>query len=494
MNTAQTGKRSNSSVFNDVKHPNVVFFLVDDMGWMDLTCQGSSFYETPNIDRLAKEGMLFTEGYAACPVCSPTRASLMSGKYPARIGLTHYIGGPEHCKPGAEKGKLLSAPYTPFLSTAERSLATTFKQNGYTTWHLGKWHMGSEEYWPDKHGFDVNLGGCHMGHPNGKGHYFPPWEIPTLPEKSDDNYLTDRLGDEAVELIMNNRDKPFFMNMWFYSVHTPIQAKPEKIRKYEKKAKDLGLDKQQAIVEGDYFPREQRKNQRIQRRIIQSDPAYAAMIESLDENVGKILDALDEKGIANDTIVVLSSDNGGLSTAEGSPTCNAPLLEGKGWMYEGGVREPLLVRWPGKVEAGTTSKAVVTSPDFYPTLLEACGLPLVPEQHVDGKSFLPALRGEKYERGSIFWHFPHYANQGGTPGCSIRKGDWKLIEFFEGEIELYNLKNDIGEQHNLAEENSELVNELLEELHAWQNEVEAIKPQVNPAWEPWRDADLDPLD
>ncbi len=477
-----------------MKRPNVVFILIDDMGWMDISCQGSSFYETPNIDRLAAEGMRFTDAYASCPVCSPTRASIMSGKYPARIGLTNYIGGPEHCKLGGERGKLLSAPYVPFLSTEEMSMASAFKRNGYATWHLGKWHLGRENYWPDKHGFDLNLGGCHMGHPSGKGHYFPPWEIPTLEQREGDGYLTDRFGDEAARLIRESDGTPFFMNMWFYSVHTPVQAKPEKIAKYEQKARDLGLDKVDAIVEGDFFPAEHKMRHRIQRRVVQSDPVYAAMIESLDENVGKILDALDTKGIADDTIVIFTSDNGGLSTAEGSSTCNAPLLEGKGWMYEGGVREPMLLRWPAKVAAGCQTDAVITSPDFYPTLLEACGLPLVPEQHVDGTSFLPVLEGSPFERGSVFWHFPHYANQGGCPGCSIRNGDWKLIALFEGELELYNLKDDIGETRNLAERHPEKVQSLLAELHAWQDEVNAINPVANADWKPWRDADLNPLD
>ena len=477
-----------------MQKPNIVFFLIDDMGWMDLACQGSKFYETPNIDSLAKDGMLFTDAYAACPVCSPTRASLMSGKYPARVGLTHYIGGSEHCKLGGEKGKLLSAPYVPYLSTEEISLATTLKKNGYKTWHLGKWHLGKKDYWPDKHGFDVNIGGCSMGAPGGKGHYFQPWEIPTIKPKTGDDYLTDRLGNDAVELIMGNDDTPFFLNMWFYSVHTPIQAKSETIAKYERKAKSMGLDKVEAIVEGDYFPVEHKKDRRIQRRVIQSDPEYAAMIEHLDENVGKILNALEKKGIADNTIVIFTSDNGGLSTAEGSPTCNFPLAEGKGWMYEGGVREPMLFRWRDVVKPGSKSDAVITSPDFYPTLLEACGLPLEEQQHVDGKSFLSALKGRPYKRGSVFWHFPHYGNQGGTPGCSIRKGDWKLIEFFEGQLELYNLKDDISEKNNLSETFPETLQELLEELHAWQTEVNSINPSPNSDWRPWCDKDLNPLD
>lgn len=478
-----------------MKKPNIVFILIDDMGWMDLTCQGSEFYETPNIDSLARDGMVFSDAYAACPVCSPTRASIMSGKYPARIGLTHYIGHqPEHSQPGAEKGKVLSAPYVPYLSTDEKSMAKAFQENGYATWHLGKWHLGKEDYWPDKHGFDVNIGGCHAGHPPAPNNYFSPWSIPTIQPKEGDEYLTDRLGDEAAKLIMENDGTPFFMNMWFYQVHTPLMAKEEKVEKYKKKAEELGLDKIDPIVEGDYFPRPVGCKNRIKRRIIQSHPVYAAMIEHLDENVGKILDALDKKGLTENTIVIFTSDNGGLSTSEGSPTCNFPLSEGKGWMYEGGTREPMLLRWPAKVKPGAVTDAVITSPDFYPTLLEACGLPLEEEQHVDGKSFMPVINGEDFERGSIFWHYPHYGNQGGDPGCSIRKGDWKLIEFFEEKIELYNLVHDISENHNVADEHPEKVKELLDELHAWQDEVHAINPKPNPDWKPWRDADLNPLD
>jgi arylsulfatase A-like enzyme len=479
-----------------MSQPNVIFILIDDMGWKDISCMGSDFYESPNIDRIAREGMLFTDAYASCPVCSPTRASLMSGKYPARIGLTHFIahGNKAHQQGLTERGKMLGVPYVPFLSTDEKSMASAFKQNGYATWHLGKWHVGSEEHWPDKHGFEVNIGGCHMGHPSGSGHYFAPWDIPTLEPKEGDDYLTDRLGDEAADLIMNSDGTPFFMNMWFYSVHTPIQAKPEKIAKYEAKAKAMGLDKIDPLVQGDWHPAEHKKDVRIQRRIIQSDPTYAAMIEHLDENVGKILDALEAKGIADNTIVIFTSDNGGLSTSEGSPTCNAPLSEGKGWMYEGGTREPMLLRWPEKVKPGTTTDAVITSPDFYPTLLEACGLPLEEQQHVDGKSFMPVINGEEFDRGPVFWHFPHYANQGGTPGCSVRKGDWKLIEFFEGEIKLFNLKEDISEDHNLAEQYPEMVESMLADLHAWQDEVHAIKPKPNLDWKPWLDADLNPLD
>lgn len=479
-----------------MNRPNVIFMLIDDMGWKDLSCMGSDFYETPNIDRLSREGMLFTNAYAACPVCSPTRASVMSGKYPARVGLTHYIGGPEHCLEGSERGRVLSAPYVPYLPVAERSLASTLKSHGYQTWHIGKWHLGAEDYWPEQHGFDVNIGGCHMGCPSHGGGYFAPWDIPTLAPKEGDAYLTDRLGDEAAALINKADERPFFMNMWFYQVHVPLMAKREKIAKYERKAAAMGLDKKNALVEGDYFPCEHKKTRRIVRRVIQSNPVYAAMIESLDDNVGKILNALDAKRIADNTIIVFTSDNGGLSSTEGSPTCNAPLSEGKGWMYDGGLREPLLVRWPETVQAGTTSDAIVTSPDFYPTILEACGLPMEPEQHVDGVSFHAALTnaGQAPERGPVFWHFPHYGNQGGEPGSSIRDGDWKLIEFFNGPIELYNLKQDIGERDNVAKHYPLKTQELLMALRAWRESVNAIIPNPNPDWRPRRDADLKSID
>ncbi len=465
------------------------------MGWMDLACQGSAFYQTPNIDRLAAGGMRFTDAYAACPVCSPTRASILSGKYPARLGLTHFIatGSLPHQQGEFPVGKLLGVPYVPYFSTEETSLATALGEHGYATWHVGKWHLGSRDYYPDRHGFEVNIGGCDAGAPRPPNGYFAPWNIEGLEEREGDCYLDDRLGDDAAQLIRDHdTDRPFYLNFCPYLVHAPIQAMPEKIARYEARARELGIDTVPAIEEGELFPTEHAKDKRVQRRVIQSNPVYAAMIEHLDDNVGKILDALEARGMAQNTIVIFTSDNGGLSTAEGSPTCNAPLSEGKGWMEEGGVREPLLIRWPERIAAGSESGAVVTSPDFYPTLLEACGLPPRPDQHRDGKSFLPALEGKACDRGAVFWHFPHYANQGSIPGCSIRRGDWKLIEFFEGDIVLYNLAEDISEQRDLAAEQPALTAELLAELHAWQEEMHAIRPKPNPDWKPWRDRDLDP--
>jgi arylsulfatase A-like enzyme len=456
--------------------PNIVFILIDDMGWKDLGCYGSRFYETPNLDRLATESMRFTNAYASCPVCSPTRASILSGKYPATVGVTNYIAG-------CSKGKLLEAPYIKHLPLEEKSIAASLRGAGYTTWHIGKWHLGNASYYPENHGFDINIGGCSWGHPH-KG-YFSPWHIETLEDGPDGEYLTDRLTDDAINLIRNNDGKPFFLNLWYYTVHTPIQAKAEKIAKYEAKAKDMGLDTVKTFEEGENFPTECKRHLHVRRRLVQSDPAYAAMIESLDDNIGRLLEVLEETGQADNTIVIFTSDNGGLATSEGSPTCNAPLAEGKGWMYEGGTREPLFIKWPGKIEPGTTCDTPVTSPDFYPTLLEAAGLEAMPGQHCDGESIMPLLtQTGTLERDAIFWHYPHYGNQGGTPGSSIRCGDYKLIEFFEdGRLELYNLAEDISEEHNLANEKPEMTKELHAKLVAWRQKVEAKIPTPNPDWQ-----------
>lgn len=458
--------------------PNFIFILIDDMGWKDLGCYGSEFYQTPNLDQLSADGVTFTNAYAACPVCSPTRASIMTGKYPARVGVTNYIGG-------HTKGKVIDAPYTRYLPLEEKSIASALKDGGYNTWHVGKWHLGEEPYYPDKQGFDVNVAGCHWGMPS-KG-YFSPWGMPTLEDGPEGEYLTDRLTDEAIKLIQNNDDNPFFLNMCYYSVHTPIQAKEAVIERYKDRVSDMGLDKLETFEEGDFFPCEHKKTRRIKRRLVQSDPVYAAMIDTLDENIGRLLKAVDEAGQTENTVVIFTSDNGGLATAEGSPTCNAPLSDGKGWMYEGGTREPLIIKWPELIKPGSQCDVPVTSPDFYPTMLEMAGLELIPEQHCDGVSFLPLFNGsETLDRDAIFWHYPHYGNQGGTPGCSVRSGDYKLIEFFEdGRTELYNLKEDVSEDHNIAEEEPQLTKTLKAALADWREEINAIIPEPNPDYEPW---------
>ena len=463
------------------RRPNILFILIDDLGWRDLRCTGSSFYETPNLDRLAGEGMLFTDAYAACPVCSPTRASLLTGKYPARVGITDWIDWSGRWHPC--HGRLIEAPYTKGLPDSEVTLGAALREGGYRTWHVGKWHLGAVGHYPTEHGFDVNVGGCDLGCPH-RG-YFSPWGIPALEDAPAGTYLTDHITDAAVNLIRGHDGaRPFFLNLWHYAVHTPIQAPRELVAKYEAKAKALGLDKVQAIVEGEHFPMLRKASQRVQRRLLQSDPVYAAMVENLDWNIGRVLQALAEIGQAENTLVIFTSDNGGLATAEGSPTCNLPLHEGKGWMYEGGTREPYLVRWPGRVRPGTVCASPITSPDLYPTVLEAAGLPLRPQQHADGVSFLPLLDGDKdFDRGPLFWHYPHYGNQGGTPGSSVRHGDWKLIEFFEdGRLELYDLRTDVSEVRNVAAAHPEVVRDLQARLAAWRRDVGAKFPQPNPDW------------
>ena len=293
--------------------------------------------------------------------------------------------------------------------------------------------------------------------------------MPNLKDEPEGEYLTDRLTDEAVRLIEKNGDEPFFMYLSHYAAHIPIQVPDLYIEEYRQKAGELGLDRQKTFEVGDHFPCEHKKNKRIIRRLLQSDPAYAGMIENLDENIGRVLEAIERAGLTQNTVMVFTSDNGGLATAEGSPTCNAPLSEGKGWMYEGSTREPLIVSWPGVIEAGSHSDIPVTSTDFYPTILEMAGLELMPEQHFDGVSLLPLLKGTgAVGREAIFWHYPHYGNQGGTPGSSVRWGDYKLIEFFEdGHVELYNLREDLGEEHDIAGDSPNVTKELKGMLAGW---------------------------
>lgn len=457
---------------------NVLMILVDDLGATDLACCGSNFYETPNLDRLAAEGMRFVNAWSTCPVCSPSRASVLTGKYPARLGLTDFIDHSNDYHP--QKGKLIDAPYIKSLYPSEFTLSRALKSSGYATYHVGKWHLGGEQCYPEKHGFDVNIAGCQWGMPN-KG-YFSPWDIPGFDNGKDGEYLPDRLGDEAVRLIEQAAEagKPFFLNYCPYLVHVPIEAKPEKIEKYRLKAQVMGLDKLKTFEQGEPFKTDRQKSMRIKRRLIHSDPAYAAMIESLDENVGKILNAIEKTGQADNTLVIFTSDNGGLATAEGSPTCNKPYAQGKGWMYEGGTREPLIVKLPGITKPGSVCDVYVTGTDYYPTILEAAGLPLLPQHHIDGRSFYSALKGNRYKRDAMFWHYPHYGNQGGEPGASVIDGNYKLIKFFEDcRLELYDIVNDPSESVNIADQEPEQTNALHALLCQWQQEVMARFPGVN---------------
>jgi arylsulfatase A-like enzyme len=438
--------------------PNVVFFLVDDLGYMDIGANNPrTFYETPHIDALAKRGVRFTDGYAACPVCSPTRAAVLTGKYPQRTGITDYIGAPQPTNP-KQPHKLVPAPFTEQLALEETTLAEAFKAGGYATMFAGKWHLGSEAFWPEKQGFDINKGGWDRGGPYGGDKYFSPYGNPRLEDGPKGEHLPDRLATEMAKFIHANRDRPFFAYMSFYDVHTPLMARPDLQKKYEAKAKTLPANLEK-------FGQERARKVRL----VQDHAVYAGMVEAMDQAVGKVLQALQDAGVADNTIVVFTSDNGGLSTSEG-------------WAYEGGVREPLIVAAPG-AKAGSVSSAVVTSPDFYPTLLELAGLPLRPEQHRDGVSFVKALRGEKAPaRGPVYWHYPHYGNQGGAPYGAVRDGYWKLIEWYEdGSLELFDLAKDPLEENNLAKKDPARVQELLAKLNAWRKDVGALMPTPNPA-------------
>ncbi len=400
----------------------------------------------------------------------------MTGKYPANVGITNYI-------PGNAWGKLMGVPYFHELPRGETTIADAMRSGGYQTWHVGKWHLGPEGNWPDDRGFDVNIAGGHWGMPQ-KG-FFSPYHMHRLEDGPEGEYLTDRLTSEALSLIRGRGDLPFFLHFAHYAVHTPIQAPAELVEKYKQKAAALGLDQQEEFEEGEFFSCLHKKDQRIKRRLLQSNPTYAAMIENLDSNIGRVLAALEEEGIADNTLVIFTSDNGGLSTAEGSPTCNAPLLEGKGWMYEGGNRVCQIMRWPGVIRAGSTTGVPVTSTDFFPTCLEAAGLALMPQQHEDGVSLVPLMRGgDRLEREAIFWHYPHYSNQGDTPACAVRAGDWKLIEHFEdGRLELFNLREDLGEMRDLAGAEPHRVERMYRQLDDWRQSIEARIPDVNPDYD-----------
>lgn len=456
------------------RKPSFVFLLVDDLGWKDLGCYGSTFYETPHIDRLAAQGMRFTNAYAACPVCSPTRASILTGKYPARLRTTDYFGAPqpETARKHWTKDKpLLPARYEDRVPLEEVTVAEALKEGGYATFFAGKWHLGPEGFWPEDQGFDINKGGCERGGPYGGKKYFSPYGNPRLPDGPSGEHLPDRLATETCRFIEDNKDRPFLAYLAFYSVHTPLMAREDLKAKYEEKAKKLEHKGPAWGTEGDR-----------QVRLIQDHAIYAGMVEAMDQAVGKVLDTLDRLDLARDTVVFFMSDNGGLSTSEGHPTSNLPLRAGKGWLYEGGIREPMIVRWPDGVQAGSVCDEPVISTDFYPTMLDMAGLPLKPEQHRDGRSMTPILKQEGRPEGrAFFWHYPHYGNQGGSPGGAVRVGDYKLIEFFEdNRVELYNLKADLGEQNDLAAAMPEKVVELKRMLHEWRAEVGARMPTPNP--------------
>lgn len=467
---------------------NVVIIFADDLGVMDISPYNpDTFYETPALQDLADSGVRFTNGYSASPVCSPARSAMMTGQWPARTRNTNYFGAPNEIfaqalpevydplKDGNFKQMrnrpLWPAPYLGQLAEAHTSMGEAFKAKGYATFHAGKWHLGPEGSWPEDHGFDYNLGGHKGGGPYGGKKYFSPYGNPRLDDGPDGEHLPDRLATETANFIGKYKDQPFFAMLNFYSVHTPLIGREDLIGKYEARRKERGLD--------DAFePEHPRKNRTVQSHVI-----YAAMVEAMDQAIGKVLAAIEEHGVADRTIVVFTSDHGGLSTSEGSPTSNLPYRAGKGWLYEGGLRVPILARVPGVTPKGVESPWPVTGTDFFPGLLEAAGLPLLPAQHIDGVSFAPALKSPDaaVPKRDLYWHFPHWGNQGGYPGAAIRRGEWKYIHYFWGRApELYHLGNDPGERTNLALIHPDVALELhtaLQELH---RETDAVMPTLNP--------------
>lgn len=433
--------------------PNVLFILADDLGYMDIGANNpKTFYETPNIDGLARTGMRFTDGYSACAVCSPTRASIITGKYPQRVGVTDYIGR-------NRPDKMLPAPNADHLALEEVTIAERLRDAGYATFFIGKWHLGGGQYGPGAQGFQPEL--------TTPGQFFYPKTDLPPPDKVNDGKTSDRIAEEAVRFIEGHKDRPFFAYLPFQAPHIPISARPDLIAKYERK---------RATAPPDAWGHD--RNSDI--RLVQKHAAYAAMIEQFDAAVGRVLAALERDGLNEKTIVIFTSDNGGLATAEGHPTSNLPLRAGKGWPYEGGVRVALIIRAPRVTKPGSVCDTPVISTDFFATILELTGqsTKLAPK---DSVSLKPLLQGRKLSRGPLYWHYPHYGNQGGAPYGAIRDRDWKLIEWYEdGKLELFNLRNDLGEQHDLSGAQPKRVTQLHARLKTWRADVKAVYPTPNP--------------
>jgi len=465
--------KSNSQQNSDL--PNFVFLLVDDLGWADIKCNfEESFYETPNIDQLAKNGVRFTQAYSAHPVCSPTRVSLMTGKHPNRVEITDWLPGQD------PKNRFLLGPTDRSeLPLEEITIAEKLKEKGYKTGFVGKWHLGHDEnFWPEFQGFDVNIGGWEAGQPriiygvsNG---YYSPYGNPRLKDGPKGEYLTDRLTDESIQFILENKNNPFFLYFSSYTVHTPIQPSKKHFGKFEKKREKLNLTEVPHKKEGEGWT-----------KLVQEDAAYASMIAELDESVGQILKILKNKGLDKNTWIIFTSDNGGLSTLmrRNAPTNNGPLRAGKGWCYEGGIRVPLIISGPGVVSNGRVSEQPVVSMDFYTTILELAN---IPHEKNDGVSLLPVLTQKgNINRDRLFWHFPHYHGSAWKPGSAIRKGDWKLIIYYEdNRTELYNLKNDPGELNDISEQFPKITTELKDQLLEMLVESDAKFPQTNPNFNP----------
>jgi arylsulfatase A len=444
-----TGALASTAMADEKKPWKILFILMDDMGWHDTGPYGNTFIDTPNLNRLASESARFTDAYAACPVCSPTRASILTGKYPARLHLTDWIPGRKQWP----YAKLLTPSFNQELPLGETTIAEALRPAGYKAGAIGKWHLGGKGHLPTDQGFDINIGGTAAGHPPT---YFGPLDLPDL-KLEPGEFLTQRITLEGSRFIRENSARPFFLYEAHFTVHMPLQAPADLIAKYRK------------------------------RNIGDVDPTYCAMVETADASVGQLLKALDESGQAKDTIVVFFSDNGGVrhqAKRVNPVTNNSPLRAGKGHLYEGGIREPLIIRWPGVTHAASIIHEPVSSIDFFPTLCEAAG---VQHRSVDGRSLRPLLEGARVAERPLFWHYPHYSDQGGKPGGAVRLGDWKLIEFYEdGRLELFHVTDDAGEKRNLVRRESARAKKLHGLLTDWRSSVNASMPTPNPGYDPAR--------
>ena len=460
-------QNSNASI---PQKPNVVFILVDDLGLKDLSCTGSKFYETPNVDRIAQEGTVFTQGYACSAVCSPSRASIMTGQFTARHGITDWIGAKSGTVWRTENrfNKLLPAEYTQELPKAALLLPEVMKANGYKTFFAGKWHLGEKGSYPEDHGFDINKGGWEVGSP--KGGYFSPWENPSLPNLKDGENLEMRLAKETSAFIEQQKGTPFFAFLSFYAVHGPIQTTEAKWKKYRDKAEKNGLAQNGYVMEKD-----------LPIRQVQDNPVYGGLVESMDDAVGEVLNTLKRLNLEENTIIIFTSDNGGVSSGDAFSTSNLPLRGGKGYQWEGGIREPYFIKIPWLKKSVKQIDFPATGADFFPTLLDFAHIPLLPKQHMDGVSLKPLFEGKILKDRELYWHYPHYGNQGGQPNATIRYNNWKLIHYWEdGHDELYDLAKDPYEQTDLASKNLKETQRLNTKLLNWLKSVNAKYPVSDP--------------
>lgn len=454
------------------KHRNVLFILADDFGYNDISYRNDHFYETPNIDGIAKEGMDFTNGYATCQVCSPSRASIMTGQFPVTHGVTNFIGDKsgEMWRLKKRFTKMLPAEYVSHLPHGVKTLPEAMQEAGYTTFFAGKWHLGDKGSWPEDHGFDINIGGFEKGSP--MGGYFSPYKNPNLENKTKGENLSLRLANETINFMKGHKDEPFFAFLSFYAVHSPIQTTEEKWRKYRQKAENNSIA-ESGYKMGKYMPIRQ----------TQDNPVYGGLVETMDDAVGMVLSALEELGLDENTMVVFTSDNGGVAAGDNFSTSNKPLRAGKGYQYEGGIREPYFVKAPWLNIAGKTCDVPVTGTDFYPTILDALGLELEPTEHVDGVSLLPLLEGDEIGERPLIWHYPHYGNQGGEPSSIIREGKWKLIHYYEdGRTELFNLEDDMEENSNVVTQHIDIAKRLDIKLFDFLKKNNALYPTPDPEY------------